>query len=287
MQVEITNGQKNQAVILYYKGDILTLWLFLSNLFDRYDDQTLLSCDTLSTTPHLAFLLLLRIECSMLIHDSSSTLDKRLHEIWRFSRDFFILTQIIRTQSRTPELKTKAMALRVMMTMDPATGTVHEIWRETPDSDHSQQTKAVQEAKRAIRIHKEYTTDNGDILKFTLAFVKDTLGTSQFEAANFAVKARLLDRSELYFSHQMLVSVLEAAVATKSCSCLRHAIRYAKETTAIGEWGGMFGAGWWLNQRLELADTELWKRAMDGGVWGEKVSIISTDERYIAMLFFF
>jgi hypothetical protein len=43
-------GQKSSR--LYYKGDILTLWLFLSDVFERYDELTLCSCDMLSNTPH-------------------------------------------------------------------------------------------------------------------------------------------------------------------------------------------------------------------------------------------
>src|SRR5271163_2362067 len=117
-QVDITNWHKNRAVVLYYKGDILTLWLFLGDVFQRYDELTLCSCNRLSNTPHLAYLLLLRVECRMLIHDLSATLDKRLHEDWRFTRDFFTMTQIIRTQSIEPELKAKAMAMRIMMTID-------------------------------------------------------------------------------------------------------------------------------------------------------------------------
>lgn len=283
-QLEITTRDKNQAAILYYKGDILTLWLFLSDILDRYDEQTLCSCETLSTTPHLPYLLLLRVECSMLIHDLSSTLDARLHEDWRFARDFVTLTQIIQAQSIEPGLRTKAMALRVMMTVDPGSGTVSEIWGEIMVQEHSQsafQAKVIHEAKMAIRIHNEYSTCNGDLLRFTLAYVKDALHASEFEAANIALHSRLLDRGELYFSHQMLVSVVEAAVATNSSQNLRFAIRYAQETNVLGECGGMFNGGWWLNQRLDLADTELWKCAMEGGVWSERSYSISTVERQL------
>jgi len=237
----------------------------------------------LSNTPHLAYLLLLRIECRMLIHDLSATLDKRLQEEWRFTRDFFTLTQIIRTQSIEPELRAKAMAMRIMMTLDPGRGTVSEIWRETiTDGDHSQnafQTKVIREAKKAIRIHKEHSINDGNIFRFTLAYVKDVLRVSDLEAANTALDGQLLDRGELYFSYNMLVSVVEAAVASNSSQYLRLAIRYAEETKGLGEWGGMFTAGWWLTQRLELADTELWKRATEGGVWGEQIPVISTVEK--------
>ena len=284
--MEITPWDKNQAIILYYKGDILSLWLFLSNLFQRYDEQILCDCDTLSITPHLAYLLLLRVECSMLIHDLSSKLDKQLHGVWRFAQDFFILTQIIRTPSLDPELKTKAMAMRIMMTIDPGTGKVSEIWGENKETSQiALQTKVIQEAKRAIRTHQEYSTNNGDILKFTLSCVKDTFGASKFEAANTALDSRILDRSELYFSLQMLVSVVEEAVATKSSQHLRLCIRYAEETKVLGEWGGMFTAGWWLNQRLELADTELWKRATEGGVWTEERHVVPTVERDTSLTF--
>jgi len=36
--VDITAWHKNQAAVLYYKGDIITLWLFLSDLFEQYDE---------------------------------------------------------------------------------------------------------------------------------------------------------------------------------------------------------------------------------------------------------
>lgn len=224
----------------------------------------------------------------MLIHDLSSTLDARLQEDWRFARDFVTLTQIIQAQSIEHGLRTKAMALRVMMTVDPESGSVSEIWGEIMAPEHSQsafQAKVIQEAKMAIRIHNEYSTGNGNFLRFTLAYVKDSLHTSEFEAANIALHSRLLDRGELYFSHQMLVSVVEAAVATNSSHHLRFAIRYAQETNALGEFGGMFNAGWWLNQRLDLADTELWKCAMEGGVWSELTHPISTVERQLLATF--
>lgn len=285
--MEITPWDKTQAVIHYYKGDILSLWLFLSRLFGRYDEEIICNRDTLSTTPHLAYLLLLRIECSMLIHDLSSKLDKQIHGDWRFAEDFFALTQIIETPSIDPELKTKAMALRVMMTIDPGSGTVSEIWGENTDetSQIALQTKVIEEARNALRIHKKYSTTNGEILRFTLACVKDVLSSSKFEAAAIALDSRLFDRSELYFSLQMIVSVVEEAVATKSSEHLRLSIRYAEETKVLGEWGGMFTAGWWLNQRLEWADTELWRKAIDGGVWNENKPIVSTIERDISFTF--
>ena len=274
-QVDITKWHKNQAVVLYYKGDILTLWLFLGDVFERYDELTLCSCNTLSNTPHLAYLLLLRVECRMLIHDLSATLDKQLHEDWRFTRDFFTITQIIRTQSIEPELKAKAMAMRIMMTIDSGRGTVSEIWHETiTDGDHSQntfQTKVIQEAKQAIRIHKEHATHNGSILRFTRAYVNDGLRISKLEAANTALNGRLLDRGDLYFSYHMLVAVIEAAVTTDSSRYLRLGIRYAEESRTVGEWGAMFTTEWWLTRRLELIDTEVWKRATEGGVWGEHI----------------
>ena len=221
----------------------------------------------------------------MLIHDLSSKLDKQLHGVWRFAEDFFTLTQIIRTPSIDPELKTKAMAMRIMMTVDPGRGTVSEIWSENKDqtSQIALQTKVIQEIKTAIRTNKEYSTDNDEILKFTLAYVKDAFGASKFEAANTALNSRLLDRSELYFSLQMLVSIVEEAVATKFSQHLRLAIRYAEETKLLGEWGGMFAAGWWLNQRLELAHTELWKRATEGGVWTEEKRVLNV-ERDISLV---
>jgi len=277
--VEISTRHKNQAVILYYKGDILTLWLFLTDLLDRYDERTICSFQALSATSHLPYILLLRVECNMLIHDLSSTLDKRLHEGWRFARDFFTLTQIIRMQSIEPELKTKAMALRAMMTVDPGSGTVSEIWGEITEGEHSQtalQDIVVHETEMAVRIHKEYSTCNGHHLRFARAYVKDALRISTLEAAKFALRARLLDRAELYFSHQMLVSVVEAAIAMNSSQYLRVAIRYAQETHVLGECGGMFNGGWWLNQRMDLADKELWKRAMEGGVWSELAYPIPT-----------
>jgi len=139
------------------------------------------------------------------------------------------MTQIIRTQSTETELKTKAMAMRVMMTIDSGRGTVSEIWRETiTDGDHSQntfETELIQEAKQAIRIHKEHSIHNGNILKFTLAYVKDALHISKLKAADTALDGRLLDRGELYFNYHMLVAVVEAAIASKSSQNLRLAIR--------------------------------------------------------------
>ena len=280
---------KHQAVILYYKGEILTLWLFLSKLFQQYDEQILCSCDTLSKTPHLAYLLLLRVECNLLIHDLSSEMDKQLNAIWRFSNDFFTLTQIIQTLSIDPELKTKAMAMRVMMTVYPGSGKVSEIWADnrSETSQIALRTKVIEEAKKAISIHKQYSTDNGDILRFTLAYVKDAFGASEFEAAGTALASRVLDRSELYFSIQKLASLVEEAVATNSSEHLRLSIRYAEEAKVLGEWGGMFTAGWWLSQRLELADSELWKKATEGGVWSEKKRVVSTAERNISMTFMY
>jgi hypothetical protein len=152
---------------------------------------------------------------------------------------------------------------------------VSEIWRETiTEGDHSQntfKTKVIQEAKQAIRIHKEHSTHNGNILRSTRAYVNDGLRSSKLEAANTAVDGRLLDRGELYFSYHTLVAVIEPAVTTNSSQYLRLGIRYAEESKPLGEWGGMFNAEWWLNRRLELADTEVWKKATEGGVSGEHI----------------
>jgi hypothetical protein len=90
------------------------------------------------------------------------------------------------------------MALRVMMTIDHRNGTVSEIWGENKNetSQIALQTRVIQEAKNAVRMHKECSTNNADILKFTLAYVKDAFGASKFEAANTALHSRLLDRNQ-------------------------------------------------------------------------------------------
>src|SRR5271155_2934779 len=259
--MQISRWEITKADILYYKGDILTLWMYLSELFAPHDNELLLSPSTLSSTPGLAHLLLRHLECGFLIRKMSSPKVKAGIDIDDLLTK---LDHVLDASKLHAEHRTRAIAFRV---------TEQGHWLpdrvESPNGGPASEglkQNSIRQCQEAINIHEEFATPNGASLQFVYAMVKRSLGYSNTsEIWDVAChELPLLDRDDLYFSMKSLTQRLFKAVVSRDVNGLRMSLPALNETLSLGEWGKMFYDKWWRAEEAKLVKTDLWRRACEG-----------------------
>ena len=249
--------------MLYHKGDIVTLWIFVSELCDRYEDKDLYSPAVLSSTTHLIHLLLRQVECAFLLRKMTSNSVKAgiNHE-----QLIFVLDRIIEAPKVHPELLTRAMILHVAEQCQWQPNGVKTIYNG-PVSETVKQN-AFRSTKSAISLHEENATSNGPAVHFTHVMVRRSLGYSLAEGewANACKAVPNLDRDDLYFSMKSLTQAIFRAVFTDDATALRECLPALNETLSLGEWGKIFYDKWWKGEEHNLVGTAIWRKACVG-IW--------------------
>ena len=151
---------------MYYNGDIISLWHFLSDLLHCYDEEDLYSSDSLSFIPHLAHLILRDIECGILILELS--LSEDLKSNFKIEKFLPILTRIIGCPDINPNIKARALAVRVIERCQWRWDGVVDL-NDKPVSDELKED-CLREAREAMEIAKQHTFSN-------TAFYEMILGT--------------------------------------------------------------------------------------------------------------
>ena len=236
----------------------MTLWMYLSELFDRYDQKELMSPSKLSTAPHLIHLLLRHIECSLLIRKMTSPSIKasiKLEDL--LSR----LDNLIHAESIDPEHRTRAMLFHLSEMCNWYSDRVEDL-NGGPVAPATK-LHAIELSKQAVHIHEENATSNGRAVMFVHAMVRRSLGLPQ--AQENWVKAcgdlKLLDRDDLFFSLKALTQQLFRAITSNDPIAVRSCLPALDETLGLGEWGKIFYDKWWKAEEQKLIKSGLWMKA--------------------------
>jgi hypothetical protein len=236
----------------------LTLWMYLSELFDRYDQKELMSMSKLSTAPHLAHLLLRHIECSLLIRKMTSSSIKasiKLEDL--LSR----LGHIIHAESIDPEHRTRALLFHISEMCNWYSDRVEDL-NGGPVAP-AIKLQAIELSREAVQIHEENATSNGTAVMYVHAMVRRSLKLPQ--AQENWVKAcgdlKLLDRDDLFFSLKALTQHLFRAITSKDPIAVRSCLPALDETLGLGEWGKIFYDKWWKAEEQKLIKSSLWMKA--------------------------
>ena len=234
--------------------------MYLSELFDRYDQKELTSPSRLSTAPHLVHLLLRRIECALLIRKMTSASIKASIDLDDLlSR----LDLIIPTRSIDPEYRTRALLFRIIEMCNWYADRVEDV--NGGPVTAATKLAAMELSKETIRIHEENATSNGRAVLYVHAMVRRSLVLPQAEE-NW-VKAcgdlKLLDRDDLYFSLKALTQQLFLAITSNDPIAVRSCLPALDETLGLGEWGKMFYDKWWKAEEQKLMKSDLWMKACD------------------------
>ena len=192
--------------------------MYLSELFDRYDQNELLSSSKLSTAPHLLHLLLRHVECAFLIRKMTSPSLKASIKL----EDLFTrLDHIIPATSIDPEYRTRALSFRVIEMCNWYADRVEDV-NGGPVATSTKLT-AIELSKEAIRVHEENATSNGKAVMYVHAMVRRGLGLPQ--AHEIWIRAcsdlKLLDRDDLYFSLKALTQQLFRAITSNDPIAVR------------------------------------------------------------------
>jgi len=279
--IEISELEQMEAQVLYTKGNILTLWLYLTKLFKRFDEDKLYTPEAVAQNNRLISLMLCRVECNLILN--ALCVEFSLEEA-EWIRDFWILKIIANEESIHPLYRSTAMAYQVMMTIDHFDGRV--CWPEAEFEQATQpqlQTKLLGIVREALDLRNETSTENGEMLEFTLAHLRDLFGLSDTkrDAATIGCVdcTKIVDRRELYISLWKLITIKEAAIEINSSKHLWLVIDSIEYGKTLGEFGGMLVSGWWHTERLGLQGTPIWKEATEGDPFAEEVTETQTAPR--------
>ena len=253
--IQIADWERTKADLLYHKGDIMTLWIYLSERFSRYDN--ILNAPLPKSTPPLHHLLLRYVEVSFLIRKMTSPVVKSGMHIDALLKT---LDRIIDTPQLHPEHKSRAIILRVAEQALWYADRVEDVHGD-PASEALKQT-SIRLIKEAYSIHENFATQNGAAVNFVYATVRRSLGYSQEDSWNKVCAALpSLDRDDLYFSMKGITQKLARAINARDVPALRACLPALNETLSLGEWGKMFYDKWWRQEEQRLRNTDLWKQA--------------------------
>jgi hypothetical protein len=248
---------------MYYKGDILTLWVYLSEILQRYDEDAILP-STMASTPHLVHLLLRQIDCAILIKwgcpgklSDGISIEKLLHN----------LTLIIDNPLIDPESRSRALAMRVMKQCNWFAGRVNDL--DGKPASEELKERSLRETREAIRLHEDFKTTNKGMLYLTLHIVERGLGMpTEGSWANACSQLSLLDRDDLRVSLSFIIFRTPAAVNAKDNKTVKACVLAIQEALALGEWGKMFDTQWFKKTEPNLLTHEVWRTEWDAAIRG-------------------
>ena len=259
--VQIADWEKTKADVLYYRGDIFTLYVYILEIFSHYDQTQLFLPATLSRTPRLVQILLKFIECGFLIRTfATGKIKATVNQLTLFQR----LDELIECPGLVPEHKSRAMTLRVIEGCDWYPDKVEDLQGGPPQKELID--KFIQMTDHAVRILETGGPETGvAAAHYVRAMVRRSLRLSKWQESWEAAcnKLDLLDRDDLYFSLQILTDRITDATKKNDAAKLKACIPALEETLNLGEWGKLFYEKWWRNEERNLSKLELWRKVRD------------------------
>lgn len=261
--VKFRNFDRQKMSILYYKGDILSLWLHLSELFQTHDYENLFAPSTLTSNPHLAYLLVRHMECAITLKMLNGALFSTLG--LDFDTLFHLLGRLGDNKYIDPEIRARAMALRVVRTFGWESGKVAHCWADKEELESASpitlQLKLVREIEGALHLHERFDTQNAAILHLVLCLVKRSLPRPFQQDYATAVKLHktAINRDDLFATFVYLNLTLRTAIERRNRPVIRAMLRMVSELKLLGEWGMLF-SDWWKRQENEFAKQDVWKK---------------------------
>lgn len=219
---------------MYYQGDIISLWHYLSDLLYRHDEDDLFRA--ISSVPHLVHLLLRDIECRVLM---ASLTEPPLRNTFKMEDVVKTLTRIIGHPNIDPHIKARALAMRVVEKCDWNTNDVRNLNGKPASEDVKQGCLAG--ALDALEIARKNKVFNLAFYYLVVYIVRDGLGRPDPETwskvASYAKSVTV--RDDLYFALVYMNSRVGKAIqapvnGSVIQECLREVSEYGR---SCGEWG--------------------------------------------------
>ena len=234
---------------MYYNGRVLSLWGYLAQLLYRSHQSDVFSSSTISQSPHLAFLLLRFIECSTFVRDSTTSAAGRNIRVATMLKN---LGNIIEAPDIAPELKARAMAMRLLEQYIWRKNEVTDIWGNPVGEQEKQRT--LDESERAINI-LERVWGHSCVLVY-LTRIRVEYGTINIKNPTWdkvMAQERLFDRDDLYGSCWFFAFMTKHAIDFTDREALVRIIPAINEakSLALGEWDRIF--------QRQLGNLESWK----------------------------
>lgn len=217
---------------MYYKGDVISLWNFLSDIFYQYDEEDLYSSSALSSITNLAHLVLRDVECGILIN--SLVQSEAVKSSFKILRYLEILSRIIDTPSIDPKLKARALAIRVIEQCDWRRGEVLDL-DGYPASEEIKR-RSLREAQEAIEIAKQYSLSDKALLENALYIVHTGLGLPLDDCwKRVCIEAKSIKHGDdLYFAIHFSRNKLHRALNNRDVMNVKSALAVLSENQVSG-----------------------------------------------------
>ncbi len=226
---------------MYYKGNVSSLWDFLSDIFHQYEEEDLYSPSALSSVPHLAHLLLRDVECQAIIRDLIASEDLKSN----FNRRKYVenLSRLIDTPSIDPRLKVRAMAIRVIEQLTWKANGVLDL-DGNPASEEIKQ-RSLKEAQEALKIAEGFPYSKA-LLEEVLYTVKRCLRLATEDTwAKVCTEAKAINRrDDMYFALRFLADGLSRAFYSQEKEVEPYFTEIAEIKISWGECGKMLAEYW-------------------------------------------
>lgn len=236
--------------------------MYLTDLFKPYNYNDLFFPSTLEANPALVHFLLRHIECGILI----KMLNGNLFSTIGLDADglFHLLAQISENDSINPEYRARAMAMRIVRTFGWESGQVYPCWASSEDEKSSPMTlqlKLIREIETAMQLHKNYSTENSQLLHLTLSLVKRAMGHPFLESYKAAMNVHKggINPNDLLATFIFVNLTMRIAIAESKSAVIGAVIQATDELKLRGEWGMLF-RDWWRIQEIEFAKRDIWRK---------------------------
>jgi hypothetical protein len=260
---------------LYYKSEVLKLWIYIAELIYRHDKKELLSSSTLANSPHLAHLILRHVECSCAIRDLAPAELKANIDVEDLLRT---LDALINASFIDPNIKVRATAIRILQQCHWRSGEVLNLNNEPASTEVKHQ--ALRDIQEAINLNElsEESKRNEGLLYYALYRVRTGLGLPcERNWEDACAHLELVDSNDLYVTLPFLVDNLKRALTSDDSVVIQKSIAAIKEAMSLGEWGQMFYSGFWKKSEPVFQQWDTWKTEWTRAIGGSEAQVKEKD----------
>jgi hypothetical protein len=200
----------------------------------RYDEEDLYSPSALSFVPHLAHLVLRDVECGIIIRTLVMSDDVKNN--FNIHKLLEVLSRIIDTQFIDPNLKARALAIRVMERCRWNWGEVRDLDGNLASEEIKQ--RSMQEIQEAFIIAQESSIANKALLMKVVYAVQKGLGSSTDDCWNkVCTEAKCVkSQDDVYFALNFLGARINRAIRNKDAKAIQSCLKeLSKKRNSGGE----------------------------------------------------
>jgi WW domain len=238
----------------------MSLWLYLSDLFEELEDCDENSRAALFDCPRYAHLLLRYCECGFIIRSFARgrTIQNNINQHILLGK----LDELIRSPTLEPSMKSRAISMRLLEQCNwKDSGAVGLNGEPVSQKLIDESAEQIEEAVGLQKLGDIENAKEAGFAEYARALVHRALdfpGSKQkFES--ILEQLELCDRDDLYLSGVVTILRVVNAVSSSNATAFRGYLPPLQDILNLGEYGKLFYDGWWKQNYQLCIKTDLWK----------------------------